>query len=251
MRMDKGYTNYTNLFKVSLEPEADLNTEGVDTSAPTQQAILYVPALSADIAKQEIAFYRGKCAEALDKALAFIIDSVPSNEQAVEFTVRIKKVAKELEAHRLRLVKEPSAFVHAVNTFVKTFSEKLVKAEQTLKQKSLTFARTEKLKAEEAHQRAMAAAAKLQKKVNKEAEQKNLVPITIPMPVAQPAEKVRTESGSSSVRKWWTFKVIDMTLVPAAYLAVSDTKVKDAIKAGMREIPGLEIYEEESMVIRT
>jgi diketogulonate reductase-like aldo/keto reductase len=38
--------------------------------------------------------------------------------------------------------------------------------------------------------------------------------------------------------------------VPREYLAVDDTAIKAAIKAGIRSIPGVEIYEEAEVRVR-
>lgn len=46
------------------------------------------------------------------------------------------------------------------------------------------------------------------------------------------------------VRQVWSHRIIDASLVPAEYLTVDVTKVKEAISAGARTIPGIEIYQE-------
>ena len=61
----------------------------------------------------------------------------------------------------------------------------------------------------------------------------------------------RGDYGStSSVRKTWQHKVVDPDLVPRKYMMVDESAVKAAVKNGVREIPGIEIKEESSVVIR-
>jgi hypothetical protein len=51
-------------------------------------------------------------------------------------------------------------------------------------------------------------------------------------------------------RKRWTYRVTDAALVPRQFLMVDDRLVRNAIKAGARVVPGLEIFEETSVVAR-
>jgi len=49
---------------------------------------------------------------------------------------------------------------------------------------------------------------------------------------------------ATTIRKAWTFKVKDLSLVPAEYMMLNEAAVRAAIRDGVREIPGLEIYED-------
>ena len=51
-------------------------------------------------------------------------------------------------------------------------------------------------------------------------------------------------------RKSWTFKVVDPALVPRSCLMVDEDYVQMMIKSGLREIKGIKIYEEETVVRR-
>lgn len=58
--------------------------------------------------------------------------------------------------------------------------------------------------------------------------------------------RTRGDVALTTTRQVWRYRVVDITKVPAAYLMVNDAVVKAAIKGktGVREIPGLEIYDE-------
>ncbi|MDD5304787.1 MAG: hypothetical protein PHS14_16955 [Elusimicrobia bacterium] len=56
--------------------------------------------------------------------------------------------------------------------------------------------------------------------------------------------------GSTTVKKVWTFKVLDLDAVPRAYLVLDESRVREAIRQGVREIAGLEIYQDESLSVR-
>ena len=78
--------------------------------------------------------------------------------------------------------------------------------------------------------------------------------VTAPVVVAPvvPVQKVfRSETGSSvHLRKDWVWDVWDISLIPGKYLVVDKVAVNQAIKSGIREIPGIRIYETESAIIK-
>jgi hypothetical protein len=90
------------------------------------------------------------------------------------------------------------------------------------------------------------------KKAEEEAAKIAVVAPTVVAPVVQEAPKVtRTESGSASQRKNWVFEIFDAAAVPREYLLVSEAKVRDAVKMGVRSIPGVKIFDQTSTVFRT
>lgn len=53
-----------------------------------------------------------------------------------------------------------------------------------------------------------------------------------------------TTARPKGVRQVWSHRIIDVNRVPAEYLTVDVAKVKEAISAGARTIPGIDIYQE-------
>lgn len=74
-------------------------------------------------------------------------------------------------------------------------------------------------------------------------------PVLAPVPVAAPAT-TRTDMGSSGLRKRWVFEVEAPALVPREYLVVDESAIRRAIASGVREIPGVKIWEEGSLAVR-
>lgn len=79
---------------------------------------------------------------------------------------------------------------------------------------------------------------------------------TIQTVVATPAVAPSYSSGSfavprtSGLTKRWVFEVTDEQQVPRAYLQVNEKKIKEEIAAGARNIPGVRIYQDESISLR-
>jgi hypothetical protein len=50
--------------------------------------------------------------------------------------------------------------------------------------------------------------------------------------------------------KTWTFEYIDASLIPRDFLMPDEVKINQGIRAGIREIPGIKIYQKEGLSIR-
>ena len=61
---------------------------------------------------------------------------------------------------------------------------------------------------------------------------------------------INQSSSDSVVRNIWTFRVFDLSKVPVEFLQINSVAVRDAIKSGVREINGIEIYQECSVAIK-
>ena len=57
-------------------------------------------------------------------------------------------------------------------------------------------------------------------------------------------------NSAASFRKYITFKIVDIQKVPAEFLSVDTKAVNTAIRKGVREIPGLEIVEKLTPVVK-
>jgi septal ring factor EnvC (AmiA/AmiB activator) len=90
------------------------------------------------------------------------------------------------------------------------------------------------------------------RKAEEEAKKNEVVAPTVVSPVVQEAPKVtRTEAGSASQRKVWTFEVVNQGEVPREYMSVDVAKIREAVKMGTRSISGVRIFEETKTVFRT
>lgn len=58
------------------------------------------------------------------------------------------------------------------------------------------------------------------------------------------------DTAKTTFRKVWRFEIIDREAVPREYLEVSEPKVKMAVTAGAREIPGIRIFEDSTIATR-
>ena len=80
-----------------------------------------------------------------------------------------------------------------------------------------------------------------------------IVEVVIEVPKDIASGIVRTAEGTSFTVKTWRFTVVSFQHVPEKYIikSINEKMVKADIDAGVREIPGLEIYEHSDVRIRT
>lgn len=73
---------------------------------------------------------------------------------------------------------------------------------------------------------------------------------------SQPAVPVTTtipsfnSTKNNGLTKRWTHELVDLGQVPREYLVIDEKKVREAIAAGERNIPGLRIFQSESITLR-
>lgn len=186
-----------------------------------------------------------------DIAAALVITDDKSATEAVSMTGKIKKLSNQIEKERKVIIDSPSAFVKNVNNFVKSFSDPLQMADKTLRSKISNYQYQldlERRKREEDMRRAQA---ELQARLDAEAKKNNVIaPQVIDIPVKEEKPIIRTEQGSASIRKTWKGEIVSAAEVPAQYCSPDQKKIDEAIKAGIREIPGVRIYEHITTVMR-
>lgn len=71
--------------------------------------------------------------------------------------------------------------------------------------------------------------------------------------VSAPASAYTGSVGPSKLKgttKTWVHEITNEADVPREYMMVDDAKIKAAIKEGMRSIPGVRIYQKESLTLR-
>jgi colicin import membrane protein len=74
---------------------------------------------------------------------------------------------------------------------------------------------------------------------------------TAPVVPIAPAGPTRSASGSSSMRKRWVGEVVDEQAVPREYLAVDQRLINQAVRDGVRDIPGVRIWEKPDIAVRS
>ena len=228
----------------------------MDFTAPLKEtALIATPdyAFNMEVVKACFIPYLNQINEMIAQAQAHMIIDAETNKQAVAMAGEAKRLAKKIDAQGSQIIEEPNQFVKSVRSFCKDFVGPLGEIEAELKRKIGAWQYSVELNRREQETRAQEAARELQKQLDAEAKEKGVESVTVITPVIAKQESVvRSETGTSShIRKAWKAEVIDESQVPRKYCSSDMKLINQAIKMGVREIPGVRIFEEISTVLRT
>lgn len=184
------------------------------------------------------------------------IQTDAAEAQLSENRAQVKRVIRTLDDLRRKHVDPLNAEVKAVNAEAKRWTDPLSswdeQAERVLiayqhvkaQRKAASEAEADRLAQEAARQLAEA-------RTDEEAEAASVQMMHAELAAPTVLTRgVKTDSGTSFKREDWDFKVVDPGQVPPAYLVVDEKKIRAAVKAGAREIPGVAIFISESIPVR-
>lgn len=182
-------------------------------------------------------------------ATALVITSDDNVKSATNDLSIISGLKKSIEEKRKDYTQPINEHLRAVNEAFKQFTEPLLNADKITRSKIMDY------RAEQERQRQEA------EKINRlrieaaEAEMRLKGELTEPVGLVetkpeQPSHYY-TGSGALGTATIWKWEVIDPTLVPDEYKIVDATKIGKVVRAGLRSIPGIHIYSEETLKVTT
>lgn len=186
------------------------------------------------------------------EAAAFDVKTDDDAREATERVGRVKSFIKRFDDRRKEIIADADSFVRKVNQAVKPKRDRLFAIERRYKQLLGDHAHRVEIARREMIRRQEEERAKLQAALDKEAAEKNVEPVIVAAPVAVPTKQgpTRSESATASTVMVWDFEVVDPAKVPRMYLAVDPAAIRAAIKAGIREIDGVKIFETARVQVR-
>lgn len=202
--------------------------------------------------RQGLARYEVQIEAMVQEAEALEVTDPASDVLATEAGTSAKKLNKSIDKARKEAIEKPQEYIRAVNGLAKWYQEKLADIETILKRKIGVYQARREMERREAERAAQEAARKLQAQLDAEAKAKRIEAPTVPVPVMpEPIRTTRTEAGTSSQRKVWTFRITNPEQVPAEYKMVDEKRIREAVRMGVRSIEGVEIYQESTTTFRT
>lgn len=166
---------------------------------------------------------------------------------ANDLLVSVNREIDKVEAIRVSIVKPLNDHVRVLNERFRAITEPMRKLDAMLRDKILQYKKAQAAIAAAENAKLQAAAEKAQARVDRKAERLGIESPRIQAPIVPVAPK--TIDGVTT-RKTWAFDVTDVHLVPREYLVIDKPKIREAIRNGARQIPGVRIYEAESLAVR-
>jgi hypothetical protein len=174
------------------------------------------------------------------EAKEMVVRDKDSLTAAVDFLGRIAIAKKEIDSRRRFFVDPLNQQVKSINDLFRRYSDPLVEADRIVRNKVLAYQAEEAKRVADEQQKAFEEASKH--------ATEGFVPIPISL-VEEPGKTVRANAGSATVRQVWTFRIIDSSLVPDEYKVIDEKKIAAVVKAGVRNIPGVDIFPTSQLVV--
>lgn len=169
---------------------------------------------------------------------------------ALGFIARLKK---SIEEKRTFFVKPLNEQVSRINQLFKGYAAPLERADGVIRGKVLGYRQEQERIRREEEDRLRKLQEKEQARLAKLAEKKGLPePPPPPMPITVMAapKTVSGSMGTVSAKKVWEFEIVDPMAIPREYLMVDESKIRAVVKAGVRNIPGVRVFEVEQLAVR-
>lgn len=203
-----------------------------------------------------------------ERAKAIVVNDAVSYDNTVLFLKEIAQKKKDFKAQRDKYVKPMKDSIKAIDEKLQEPIKTLEKMEAIVRETLNNYLAEvnrreqerlalEKKKAEEEALRKMEELehAKLQSgeydEVTQKAiartvdhEQNKIVEATTKQ------EKINLSTSGASVSMVWDFEIIDKAQIPLEFLKVDETAIRNAIRAGEREISGIKIFQKPQLSLR-
>lgn len=166
----------------------------------------------------------------------FIVNNTTSYDQLTRFYTCIRKCRTKLEDERKKETEPYREKVNEINFKAKQILDPLDSLIELANQKAASY-----VQIVEAEKR------KEQEEMNELASLLGDDHFLAPMQKLE----VKGEAASVVIKTEKTFKLVDIEKVPTRYLMIDEAAIKRALKAGIDQIPGLEIAETTKATLRT
>jgi hypothetical protein len=223
----------------------------IDEPKPYQPVKAYDP-LDVERAKKGLSVHDKKIKELKRAMDNFVVSNDKTAAVCTEMVAKSANLIKAMETNRKETIKDADTYVRGVNRFVKIFRDQVDAIVSTGKKKIGDYAYSQELKRRELAKKAQDEADKIQAAMDVRAKKSGVEPVQMPaMVVPRKQAPVRTESGSASTKMVWTWEITDTSEIPKAYFSVDVKLVDAAVKAGLRKIAGIKIFERPDVRVRT
>lgn len=164
------------------------------------------------------------------------VEDSTSSTNALNIGADAKKLYAEIEAERKRLTAPLRNFIQKVNSTAKDIQQSLLLVDGIIKVKLAGYQLEQEFSAKKA-----------QEEVRKLSETLGL-DITIIAPDAP--KNLSSDKATTCVREKLSFEIEDANLVPDEFWVIDEKLIQKHIDLGKREIPGIKIKTEKTMIIR-
>ena len=162
----------------------------------------------------------------------------------------MRKLKKALETSRVDYVKPLNDEVAAINQLYKDISGPLAIADRSLEAKMIGWQRAEILRIETERAEALLIQVQAETVVNEVTGEVIEAEVEAPAIPDMPDKIQRGQVGSASLKQKPKYAIVKPELVPWRYWIIDEKKVDREVKAGVDDIPGIDIWMESGLNVR-
>lgn len=189
---------------------------------------------------------------ALEVANAVEVQDIETAATAKAQALELQKIEKSIEEVRVALVKPLNDQVREINAKAKAITAPIEAGKKGISGKLLRWQNEERLKAEQAaaeeKARLEAEAAALAEKDDATLEEIEAVEAKAAI-YSVPVKMLKAEKPLT-VREIWKYTITDESKLPREFLMPNTSLIGERVRGGLRIIPGVEIYSEQSAVLK-
>lgn len=181
-----------------------------------------------------------------------VVTNDETYQAGAETLTWIQSALKKCEDRRKFFVKPLQDHVSRINLFFKNFTEPLEGFKGDISSKLLTYRDEQEKKRREEEERFRREQEKAQRKAEKNAEKRGEA-APEPLPVVAIPEAAKTtfsDLGSVTAKKTWAWEIVNENVIPREMLCLDTIKINGLVRAGVRDIRGIKIFQKEIMSIK-
>ena len=177
--------------------------------------------------RSEIETFRSDVDELLLYTKSIEVKNVNEAKHAIDSVAKSRRLIKDIDKKKKELTKKARDYTSKINNLAKDFLEPLMMVEDLIIEK-----------------------------FDKWKQQPNVDYISMDdfeLEIDPFVEKdyIRSELATATVRNSYRIELCDANVVPLEYMTLDEDRVLQAIKSGIREIPGVKIIKETKTAIRS
>jgi len=216
------------------------------------RAITLIEKLDIQPIQKEFDKYKPQLAELESQAKDLKVTDNETFQISVDGAGTAKGLVKAIDGRKAEITTPYREFINKVNNAAKFFIDPLKRIAEEFSRKGGDYQYQLQL-AEKKRQKAIDEAnVKLQKELDKQAEEDGVEAVTvIPVKTPKPETTIHTAGGHSQhLRKQWVGEIEDGEKVPREYCVPDQRLINQAVRMGVRTIEGVKIFEKVSAVHR-
>jgi len=187
------------------------------------------------------------------QATAITISTTAQMEDASTFLTDVAAARKAIETRRQEWVKPLNDSVREINARFKHMLDPLDQAVSIVKDKMLAYQREAQRQAQEEQERLQCEADAARTKLLEAMPEGQVLPGPWEVPTVIPIapRKTRVDQGTVYTVQEWTYEVVNESEVPKEYWMLDRVKLARVVRAGIRNILGIRVFQRESIAVRT